>query len=164
MNEKKPPPLFSFIRRRSALSLDRLVPDEFDLADPDLRPLVDVERHVHQLRTALDLLDLRLHLGELMPFRRVDLADGARDAPQQAGIDERVEPNLELLLFQLVVDLRLVDLVGADVVDDLDPLPLLHVVDHDLPDHAIGEAHVAHLGNQIVEEVRTPQPLEVGRR
>ncbi len=53
-------------------------------------------------------------------------------------------------------------LLGADVVDDLDPLPLLHVVDHDLPDHAIREAHVAHLGNQIVEEVRAPQPLEVG--
>ena len=47
--------------------LDRLVADEVNLADADLRPLVDVEGDVHQLRAALDFLDLGLDLRELVP-------------------------------------------------------------------------------------------------
>ena len=49
----------------------------------------------------------------------------------------------------------------ADVVDDLDALPLLHVVGDELADDAVRERVVADLDRQVVEEVGVPQPLEV---
>jgi hypothetical protein len=58
------------------------------------------------------------------------------------GIDEGVEPDLDALVAELFFDFRLIDLVGADVVDDLDPLPLLHVVEDDLADDPVLEADV----------------------
>ena len=53
------------------------------------------------------------------------------------------------------------DLLRADVVDDLDALPLLHVVGDDLADRAVRERVVADVDREVVEEVRAPQPLEV---
>ena len=77
--------------------------------------------------------------GELEALLRHHVADDAFDLPDQAGIDERVEADLRVGFLQLLVDLRDLDLLGADVVDDLDALPLLHVVGDDLADHAVGE-------------------------
>ena len=68
------------------------------------------------------------------------------------------------LLLQLFFDLRLSTFFDADVVDDLDALALLHVVDDHLADDAVRVAHIAHLDDEVVEEVRRPQPLEVGER
>ncbi len=53
---------------------------------------------------------------------------------------------------------------GPDVVDDLDPLPLFHAVHDDLAQDAVRVPHVVHLDDEVVEEVRPPQPLEVGDR
>ena len=49
----------------------------------------------------------------------------------------------DVRLLQLLVDLRRLDLLRADVVDDLDALPLLHVVDDELADDAVRERVVA---------------------
>ncbi len=68
---------------------------------------------------------------------------------------------LMLFSFSALFDLRLVDLLQALVVDDLDPLPLLHVVDDQLADDAVRERVVLDPDGQVIEEVGRPQPLEV---
>ena len=140
----------------------RLVADEVDALDLDLRPLVHVERQVDELRsTARDFFDLGRDLGELEALVAHHVAHDARYLADQTGIDERVEANLRVGVLQLLVDLRDLDPLGPDVVDDLDALPLLHVVDDDLADDAVGEGVVAHVDPEVVEEVGRPQPLEV---
>jgi hypothetical protein len=52
---------------------------------------------------------------------------------------------------------------GADVVDDLDPLPLLHVVGHQLADDAVLEDVVVDLDREVVEEVRVPEARKSSR-
>jgi hypothetical protein len=79
----------------------------------------------------------------------------------QRRIDERVEADLRVRLFQLLVDLRDLDLLRSGVVDDLDALPLLHVVGHHLADGSVGELVVGDLDEQVVEEVGVPQPVEI---
>ena len=116
---------------------------------------------MHQLGPALDALDLRLDLGELIAFGRIELADDARDATDETRVDERIEANRDALLFELLFDLRLVDFFQALVVDDLDALPLLHVVDDHLADDAVGEPVILDPDRQVIEEVGRPQPLEV---
>ncbi len=140
---------------------DRLVADEVDVANLHLGAFGYVEGHVHELRPAVDRLDLVLDLGELVTLGRVQLAYDPGDAAKEARIDERVEADRDAFFLQLLVDLVRVDLLVALVVDDLDPLPLLHVVDDDLPHHAIGEGVIDDLNAQVVQEVRRPQPLEV---
>ena len=115
-----------------------------------------MERHVDELRPAFDRLDLRLDLDELVALLRVDVVNDAADATDQAGIDERIEPDGNRLVLQGLFDLRGVDLFGADVVDDLDALALFHVVDEHLAEHAIGVSDIAHLDREVVEEVRRP--------
>ena len=66
-----------------------------------------------------------------------------------------------LFFFQLLFDLRLVDLLQALVVDDLDALPLLHVVDDHLADDTVGEGVVLDPDGEVIEEVGGPQALEV---
>ena len=56
------------------------------------------------------------------------------------------------------------DPLGADVVHDLDPLPLLHVEDRQLAEDAVGIPDVANVDRQIVEEARGPQPPEVAHQ
>ena len=49
---------------------------------------------------------------------------------RRAGVDERVEADLRRSQFlERLVDLGVFELLGAGVVDDLHPLPLLHVVE-----------------------------------
>src|SRR4029453_6415166 len=99
-------------------------------------------------------------LGILIALFGHQAADDALDAPDQPGIDERVETNLEALFLQLLVDLRLLHLLAALVVDDLDALALLHLVDDALPDHAVGIGICDGLDRQILEKVRGPEALE----
>ena len=106
-----------------------LVAVEVEPLDLDLRAFLDVERQMDQLRSAWQLLDCVGDLGVLIALLGHQAADDALDAPDQPGIDERVETDLEVLFLQLVVDLRLLDLLAALVVDDLDALALLHLVD-----------------------------------
>ncbi len=140
---------------------DRLVTDEVERANLDLRPLVHVEREVDQFGAAGDFLDLGRDFGELEALLTQHVADDAGDLADQAGIDEGVEADLGVGVLQLLVDLGRLDLLGADVVDDLDALPLLHVVGHDLADRAVGELVVADVDEQVVEEVGVPEPVEV---
>ena len=83
--------LVSFIWRFERAVADRVVADEVDVADLDLRAFVDVEDDLHQLRAAGQRLDRRLHLGELVALLRHQVADDALDAPDDALIEERVE-------------------------------------------------------------------------
>ena len=173
MKPKKPFCLFSSDEAEEALLLvllhlatelpvaDRLIADKVDLVDLDLRPFRHMERDVDELGPALDVLDLGPDFGELIPLRCIELADDAGDASNEPRIDERVEPDRDALLFQRFLDLRLVDLLQTFVVDDLDPLPLLHVVDDHLADDAVGEGVVLDPDCQVIEEVGGPQPLEV---
>ena len=101
-----------------------------------------MERDVNELGPALDVLDFGPDFGELIPLGCIELADDAGDASNEPWIDERVEPDRDALLFQRFLDLRLVDLLQTFVVDDLDPLPFLHVVDDHLADDAVGEGVV----------------------
>ena len=140
---------------------NRLVADELDAADLDLRPLVHVEGQMHELRPARDVLDLVRDLRELEALLPQHVADDALDLADQPWIDERVEADLRARLLQLLVDLRDLDLLRAHVVDDLDALALLHVVDDELADHAVGEGIVARFDPEVVEEVGVPQPVEV---
>src|SRR4029453_15142716 len=98
-------------------------------------------------------------LGILIALFGHQAADDTLDAPDQPGIDERVETNLEALFLQLVVDLRLLHLLAALVVDDLDALSLLHLVDDALPDHAVRIGIVNDLARELLEEVRSPKTL-----
>ena len=88
-------------------------------------------------------------------------AHDALDAADEAGIDERVEADGHAFVAQLLLDLRLLDLLRARIVDDLDALPLFHVEDDVLPDGAVVVRGVLHLHPEVVQEVRGPQALEV---
>src|SRR4029453_995403 len=138
-----------------------LVAVEVEPLDLDLGALLDVERQMDQFRSAWQLFDCVSDLGILIALFGHQATDDALDAPDQPGIDERVETNLEVLFLQLVVDLRLLDLLAALVVDDLDALALLHLVDDALPDHAVGIGIVDDFDRQILEEVGGPETLEV---
>ena len=139
----------------------RLVADEVDLADLDLRALVHVEGDVDQFRAAGDLLDVVGDVRELEALLSQHVPDDPFDLADERGVDEGVEADLCVGVLQLLVDLRDLDLLRADVVDDLDALPLLHVVGDDLADRAVGELVVADVNPQVVEEVRVPQAMEV---
>ena len=78
------------------------------------------------------------------------------------GIDEGVDANLGVLGAQLLGDFRDLELLRPGELDDLHPLPLLHVIDDDLADHAVGERVVLNVHPQVVEEVRVPEATEVG--
>ena len=161
-DEGEEPLLFVPLHLRLQLAVaDVLVPDELDVLDPDLRPLVDHEAQVHELGPARQLADLRPDLRVLVALLRVELPHDAGHPLDLARIDERVEADDDVLLAQLLLDLRDLDLLRADVVDDLDPLPLLHVVDDVLADDAVVVRRVGHLNPQVVEEVGLPQPVEV---
>src|SRR4051812_17661299 len=140
---------------------DCLVADEVDLADLHLRTFVHVEGDVHQLRTAGNFLDLGRDRGELEALFAQHVADDPRHLANETRVDERVEADLRVRVLQLLVDLRDFDFLRADVVDDLDALPLLHVVGDDLPDGAVRERVVIRLEEEVVEEVGVPQPMEV---
>ena len=139
----------------------RLVADEIELPDLHLRTFVHVKRQVHQLRAAGNLLDLGRDARELKALLLHHVQDDALNLAHQSGIDEGVEPNLRVSLLQLLVDLRRLDFLRAEVVDDLDALPLLQVVGDDLADRAVGELVVADVDPQVVEELRVPQPVKV---
>ncbi len=153
--------LFSFSWRRSVLSLTALLPIELDLADLDLRALVHVEGQVNQLRAAGNILDFVRDVGELEALLAQHVAHDPLDLAHEARVDEGVEADLGVRVLQLLVDLRGFDLLRADVVDDLDALPLLHVVGDDLADRPVGELVVADVDPEVVEEIGVPQPVEV---
>ena len=90
------------------------------------------------------------------PFSAIIARSTVFDAPDHALVEERVEPQLDAALAQLLVDLGAVDLLAALVVDDLDPLALLHVVGHDHADGAVREREVVELDRQVLEEVGAP--------
>src|SRR5262249_38638862 len=60
-----------------------------------------------------------------------------------------------------LVDLRRLELFGSGVFDDLNALPLLHVVDNDLANHTVRKDVVERFDLQIIEEVRGPEATEV---
>jgi hypothetical protein len=91
-----------------------LVAEELDLADPDLRAILDVEGQVHQLRPARDLRDLVGHLGELEPLLRQHAPDDALHLLDEGRVDERVEADLRVFFLQLLVNLGLLDALGPD--------------------------------------------------
>ena len=144
----------------------RVVADELDVANLQLRPLADDERDVDQFRTAGHRRDPVTHLRVGEPLLRHQLAQHALHAADRPIVAERIETQLDRSLTQLVVDVRALDdadalLVGVAIVDDLDALALLHVIRDDLPDRAIREGVVGHFDGEVVEEVGRPQPLEV---
>jgi hypothetical protein len=143
---------------------DRLVAQEVDVLDADLRTFRDVEREVDGLRVGAHRLDLGLDGRVLVALVAVHSAHDRRDVIHEARVDERVEVDLQVLLLQLLFDLRLLDFLRSDVVDDLDALPFFHVVDDQLADHAVREAVVLDVDDEVVEEVRRIQPLEVADR
>ena len=92
---------------------DLLVADELDVADLDLRALVDVEGHLGQLGTAGERFDARFDLGELMAPSRPSgrgrsLRRGGRRADRGTNPAQR-----DAGLLHLLVDLRAIDLVGG---------------------------------------------------
>ncbi len=139
----------------------RFVAAEHDVADLDLRPLIDHERQVDQFRAAGQQLDLGRDGRELVALLPKHVEDDLLHLAHHAGIDERVEPDDGALLLQLVVDLRPLEVLRSDVVDDLDALALLHVVGDQLADDAVRERIVGHLDREVVEELDPPQVLEV---
>ena len=140
---------------------NRLVAEEGNSPDLDLRALVDMEGQVHELGPTGHLLDLVGHLRVLKAFFLHHLAHDRFDLLHEAGIDERVEADLRHHFLQLLVDLRGLELLRTDVVDDLHALPLLHVVSDHLADDAVRERVVGDLNPEVVQEVRVPQAPEV---
>src|SRR5262249_2501883 len=138
-----------------------LVPGEDDLPDLHLGPFRHVEREVDDLRPSGHRLDLRRHLGVLEAFFLEHVADDVRDLLDQGGIDEGVEPDLGHRLLQPLVDLRRLDFLGADVVDDLDALTLLHVVRDQPALDAVREDVRLALDPQVVEKAGAPQTLKI---
>ncbi|MEZ5284458.1 MAG: hypothetical protein R2712_06550 [Vicinamibacterales bacterium] len=134
---------------------------EVDRADLDLRPFLDVEDDLDQLRAAGQGLDRRVDLGELVPLLGHQALDDALDAPDHALVEEGVEAERDAELLHLLVHLGALHLVGAGVVHDLDPRPLLHVVHDPLADHAVTVGVVVHLDPEVVEEAGAPEALEV---
>ena len=140
---------------------DRFVALEVDRPDLDLRTLLDVEDHLHQLRAPRERLHRRVDLGELVALLGHQVAHDALDPPHNAFVEERIEPERDSQLLHLLVDLGAFHLARPGVVDDLDPRPLFHVVDDPLADHPVRVGIVVHLNPQVVQEVGRPQPLEV---
>src|SRR5258706_3054752 len=134
-----------------------LVAGEDDLPDLHLRPFRHVERQVDDLRAARHRLHLRRHLGVLKTLLLEHVAHEARDLPYEARIDERVEPDYGHRLFQPLVDLRRLDFLRADVVDDLDALTLFHVVRDQLALDAVREHVRLPLDPQVVEKAGGPE-------
>jgi len=127
-----PRSVFSFSCFLSVASLIALLPTNSILRILT-RPLVHVERDVDQFGPpGTSLMSVR-DGGELESPSPQHVADDALDLAHQGGVDEGVEADLGVGVLQLLVDLRHFNLLGADVVDDLDALPLLHVVRDDLP-------------------------------
>ena len=90
----------------------------------------------------------------------------SRAAEEEVAVEERVEPQLEPAHPELIVDVGALENLDRRalpvlVVDDLDPLALLHVVGDQLADHAVGEGVVRGLDREVLEEVRGPEALEV---
>ena len=138
------------------------VADEVDLANLDLRPLADVERHVHQLGSAGHRRDLVIHFGVGEALLGHHRPQHGLHPPDHALIEERIEPQLDATLPQLLFDLGAIDLLAALVFHDLDPLALLHVVGRDHAHGAVRERVLLELDRQVLEEAGRPQRLEVG--
>ena len=139
----------------------RLVAHEVDASNLHLGPFVHVEREVHELGAAGNFLDLGRHRRELKALLLQHVLHDPLNLAHEARVDEGVEPDDGVGLFQLLVDLRGLDFFRPHVIDDLDSLPLLHVVGDDLSHHTIGERVVAHVDPKVVEEVRRPQAPEI---
>ena len=103
-------------------------------------------------------------LGVGEPLLRHHLVEHVLDAAQRVLVEEGVEPQLDPFFLQLLGNLRAVDVLRPLVVHDLDALALLHVVQHDLADDAVGEPVIGDFDGEVVEEVGPPQPLEVVHR
>ncbi len=120
-----------------------------------------MKREVDELRAARHVLDVVRDVRELKPLLVEHVAHDALDLSDEAWIDEGIEPDDRVRVFQLLVDLRHFELLRPDVIDDLDALALLHVVGQDLADRAIRERVVLDVDEEVIEEVRAPQPMEI---
>ena len=162
MKPKNPFSLFSFIFLLSEPSLTAWLPTKSTSRILTFGPSVTWNVTCTSFVPALN--GLRSPAGSRRtdsPRRRTARGRRRRHAADLAGIDEGVEPDRDALLLQLLFDLRLVDFLQTLVVDDLDPLALLHVVDDHLADDAVREAVILDADREVVEEVRRPQALEV---
>ena len=139
----------------------RLVTDEVDRADLHLRAFVHVKRDVDELRSTADFGDLVLDVGKLKAFLPEHVADDAFNLANEGRIDERVESDRRVVFLQLLVNLRDLELLRADVVDNLDPLPLLHVVGDNLADRAVRKLVIGGFDEQVVEELGAPETGEI---
>ena len=104
------------------------------------------------------------------PFSAIISRTTRLDAAHLRLVEERVEPDLDVALAQLLVDVGALDdadrlAVAVLVVDDLDALALLQLVDDHLADDAVREHVVGHLDRHVLEEVGVEhQRPEVGER
>jgi len=88
-------------------------------------------------------------------------ANHRRDLFEETGVDEGVQPQLEMLFLQLVVDGRAAHARQTLVVDDLDPLPLFHPEDDQLADNTVRQHVILQLDGEVIEKTGSPQPAEV---
>ena len=152
------------------LAAERAVADhgvavEHDLPQLDLGPVIDLERHAHQLR-APRFGDLGLDDRVVVALLGVQIADDALDAPDGGLVDERVDLDLDALFTELLVDRRVIDLelllpAGRDEVHHLDARSLFEVKDDVLARDAVVVGLVDHLDPEVLQEVRAPEIPEV---
>ncbi len=137
------------------------IADEVDVPNLVLGTVGDVEDEVHHLGSTRNGLDLVGDGAVQISLLRQHGADDALHAPHLAIVDEGVHLDGDVLFLQLLVDLGRFELFRAEILDDLDPLTLLHVVLDQLADHAIGKDVVGDVDREVVEEVRRPELAEV---
>jgi hypothetical protein len=130
-----------------------LVALELDVHELELRALLDVERQVEQLRPAGHRRLLDVHRGVVVALLGVQLLDDLLDLPDGRLIDERVEPDHDAGVLQVLFDFRDLDFLGSRVVDDLEPGPLLGVVDDVFGRRAVLVRLVKPLNPKVVEKV-----------
>ena len=161
---REPPALLDLLHPAAQPAVaHRLVADEVDLVHLNLRPLRHVERQAHQLRAARQGLDGVVDLREHVALRLEALPDDRLDAPDGLRVDERVHPQRDALLLQVLEDVLGLQHVRALVGDHLHPLALLHVEDDGLGRHAVLVGGVDHLDPEIVQEPGVPETLVVAQ-
>ncbi len=143
---------------------DLVVAVEHHLANPDLRPLIDVERQMHQLRTAGHGLRRRRHGGKLIALFGVQGLDHARHAAHHGVIHRGIQPQVEAQFLQLALDVGDGHFLRARVINNLDAAPFFDQEHHLLADDTVRIDAVHDLDPHVVNKRRRKQPIEVRKQ
>ena len=137
---------------------ERVVSCELNLADLDLRPLVNLEDQNHRVARG-DSFVLRRDRRELPPVLAQQFLQHHFRLLDARRIERALHRQAHLFLLKAIENVGLGDRVDAFVPDAADRGPFSHDEDDDLSIGLIGR--VLHLQFYVLKKLRVPQRLEV---